>query len=155
MSKLKETDFYYGAVLSTLINQGICPALVESGQDRQIYDFTTDEKEFRLFVKYRSHPIPTKSEDYSSWQFTFSPNDITELKHFLTLDKHLCVGLVCGKEKLGDSEYAVIYKEELGQLFEAGKKSLTISRKTGERYFRISVGGGRENAIQIRCNNLY
>ena len=37
MSILKEADFYYGAVLSTLINRGICPALVESGEDRQIY----------------------------------------------------------------------------------------------------------------------
>ena len=38
MSILKEADFYYGAVLSTLINRGICPALVESG----IVDFTDD-----------------------------------------------------------------------------------------------------------------
>ena len=53
MSILKEADFYYGAVLSTLINRGICPALVESGKDRQIYDFVTNKKEFRLFVKYR------------------------------------------------------------------------------------------------------
>ena len=59
MSILKEADFYYGAVLSTLINRGICPALVESGKDRQIYDFVTNKKEFRLFVKYRSKPINT------------------------------------------------------------------------------------------------
>ena len=45
MSILKEADFYYGAVLSTLINRGICPALVESGEDRQIYDFVTNKKE--------------------------------------------------------------------------------------------------------------
>ena len=43
MSILKEADFYYGAVLSTLINRGICPALVESGEDRQIYDFVTNQ----------------------------------------------------------------------------------------------------------------
>lgn len=155
MSKLKEADFYYGAVLSTLINQGICPALVEGGNDRQIYDFTTDERDFRLFVKYRSKPISTKSEGYYSWQFAFSPNDMKELKEFITLDKHLCLGLVCGNGKLSDSEYAVLHKQELKQLFNAGKESLTISRKTGEKYFRISIGGGRENAIQIRGSNLY
>lgn len=43
MSTLKEADFYYGAVLSTLINKGICPALIEKGKDRQIYSFTTNK----------------------------------------------------------------------------------------------------------------
>lgn len=50
MSILKEADFYYGAVLSTLINRGICPALVESGKDRQIYDFVTNKKESQIAI---------------------------------------------------------------------------------------------------------
>ena len=70
MSILKEADFYYGAVLSTLINRGICPALVESGKDRQIYDFVTNKKEFRLFVKYRSRPINTKHRSIRVGSFT-------------------------------------------------------------------------------------
>ena len=57
MSMLKEADFYYGAILSTLLNHNICPALIEGGTDRQVYDFTTDHKDFRLFVKYRSAPV--------------------------------------------------------------------------------------------------
>ena len=89
MSILKKADFYYGAVLSTLINRGICPALVESGQDRQIYDFTTDKKEFRLFLKYRSQPIKTKDPEYSSWQFNFSADDKKELTCFLSEATHL------------------------------------------------------------------
>lgn len=83
MSILKEADFYYGAVLSTLINRGICPALVESGKDRQIYDFVTNKKEFRLFVKYRSKPINTKTPEYSSWQFHFSDDGKRELTLFM------------------------------------------------------------------------
>lgn len=71
MSILKEADFYYGAVLSTLINRGICPALVESGKDRQIYDFMTNKKEFRLFVKYRSRPLNTKRQSIQVGSFTF------------------------------------------------------------------------------------
>ncbi|MGB4700972.1 MAG: hypothetical protein WBI01_00505 [Syntrophomonadaceae bacterium] len=47
--KFKEADFYYGAVLSLLFNNGIDPALVESSNSRQIYDFTTDNVDFRLF----------------------------------------------------------------------------------------------------------
>ena len=57
MSILKEADFYYGAVLSTLINRGICPALVESGKDRQIYDFVTNKKECAYRLNAAGHKI--------------------------------------------------------------------------------------------------
>lgn len=83
MSILKEADFYYGAVLSTLINPlGFVRLLVESGKDRQIYDFMTNKKEFRLFVKYRSRPLNTKTPEYSSWQFHFSDDDKREIDTF-------------------------------------------------------------------------
>lgn len=155
MSILKEADFYYGAVLSTLINRGICPALVESGKDRQIYDFMTNKKEFRLFVKYRSRPIGTKTPEYSSWQFHFSDDDKHELTMFMSESKHLSVGLVCGESQLNKSQYAVLHREEVIRLFDEQKDSFTISRKTGEKAFRISIGGGRENALQIPSNRLY
>ena len=38
MSKIKVADFYYGAVLSMLFNSKVNPALVESDENRQIYD---------------------------------------------------------------------------------------------------------------------
>lgn len=157
MSILKEVDFYYGAVLSTLINRGICPALVESGKDRQIYDFVTNKKEFRLFVKYRSRPINTKTPEYSSWQFHFSDDDKRELTLFMSDEKHLSVGLVCGEDQLNKSQYqyVVLQREEVIRLFDEQKDSFTISRKTGEKAFRISIGGGRENALQIPSNRLY
>lgn len=155
MSILKEADFYYGAVLSTLINRGICPALVESGKDRQIYDFVTNKKEFRLFVKYRSRAINTKTPEYSSWQFHFSDDDKRELTLFMSDEKHLSVGLVCGEDQLNKSQYAVLHREEVIRLFDEQKDSFTISRKTGEKAFRISIGGGRENALQIPSNRLY
>lgn len=142
-------------VLSTLINRGICPALVESGKDRQIYDFVTNKKEFRLFVKYRSRPINTKTPEYSSWQFHFSDDDKRELTLFMSDEKHLSVGLVCGEDQLNKSQYAVLHREEVIRLFDEQKDSFTISRKTGEKAFRISIGGGRENALQIPSNRLY
>ena len=110
MSKLKEADFYYGAILSTLLNNKICPVLIEGGADRQVYDFTTDHKDFRLFVKYRSVPT-TKAQDYNSWQFVFSDSDITELTEYLKLGLELSVGLVCGQEVLNQSQYAVLHKD--------------------------------------------
>ena len=52
MSRIKVTDFYYGAVLSMLFSHNIKPALIENGSDRQVYDFTTNNAKFTLFVAY-------------------------------------------------------------------------------------------------------
>ena len=100
MAKLLESDFYYGAILSTLLNNGICPMLIEGGTDRQVYDFTTNDKEFRLFAKYRSTPINTKTEGYNSWQFIFSEKDMDEIKAYLNSGKEFSIGLVCGADAL-------------------------------------------------------
>ncbi|MPM28469.1 hypothetical protein SDC9_74995 [bioreactor metagenome] len=155
MSKLKEADFYYGAVLSTLINNGICPMLIEGGNDRQVYEFTTDQGDFRLFLKYRSCASETKRDEYLSWQFTFSTSDIQEIIEYLKQEKSLSLGLICGSEDTGESEYAVLQKDDIQQVFDAQKRSLTISRQKGEKAYRVSMGGGRENALQLKFSRLY
>ena len=155
MAKLVESDFYYGAVLSTLLNNGICPMLIEGGADRQVYDFTTDEKETRLFVKYRSAPIDTKTEGYFSWQFIFSDKDLREIKDYLKSERDFSLGLVCGANKLNQSQYVVLERKVIEELFVQGKTSLTVSRKKNERYFRVAVGGGRDNSIKVKANRIY
>ncbi|MBQ8566949.1 MAG: hypothetical protein IJ445_05135 [Clostridia bacterium] len=155
MAKLLESDFYYGAILSTLLNNGICPMLIEGGTDRQVYDFTTNHKEFRLFAKYRSAPINTKTEGYCSWQFIFSEKDMDEIKAYLNSGKEFSIGLVCGADALNQSQYAVLKRKNIEELIKQGKTSVTLSRKKGERAFRISIGGGRENSLKIKANEIY
>lgn len=155
MAQLKEADFFYGAVLSTLLNNKITPMIIEGGNDRQVYDFTTDSKNFRLFVKYRSNPTETKAADYYSWQFVFTPKDIAELTAYLKMDKEISLGLVCGNPLSGESKYAVLHSEDIRRLFAKSKLSLTISIKKGEHAFRVSIGGGRDNAIKVKSNRLY
>lgn len=155
MAKLREADFYYGSVLSALLNNGIRPMLIEGGTDRQVYDFTTNHENFRLFVKYRSAPIDTKTEDYFSWQFNFSDSDISEITGYLNSGINLSLGLVCGETPLHQSQYAAIPKDVLEELLEQGKTSLTISIRKGEHSFRISVGGGRDNAVKVKANALF
>ncbi len=155
MSKLLESDFYYGAILSTLLNNGICPMLIEGGTDRQVYDFTTNEKDFRMFAKYRSSPIKTKTEGYYSWQFVFSNKDMDEIRKYLTSGKELSIGLVCGTDSLNQSQYAVLKRETIEELINQGKTSVTLSRKKGEHSFRISIGGGREKSLKIKANVIY
>ncbi len=64
------------------------------------------------------------------------------------------LALVCGEEKLYESEYAVLNSEKIKQSFENNKTSITISRVKGEKAFRTSVGGGRSKSIKISTNRL-
>lgn len=155
MAYLKEADFYYGAILSHCFHNGVRPMLIEGSADRQVYDCTTDQGDFKLFTKYRSAPIQSKTEGYNSWQFSFSTDDISELCAFAAEEADLSVGLVCGNSPLNQSEIAFLHKEEISALLEANKESITISRKSGEKKFRISMGGGRENALPIATNRKY
>lgn len=154
MSKIKVADFYYGAVLSMLFNNHINPALVEGDDDRQVYDLTTDTGECRLFIKYRADKQDTKTLDYNSWLFTFTDSDKSEIQRYIEGGYNLLLALVCGVEGLSNSEIAVVDKDQIKQLNSLGKSSITISRKKNERAYRISVGGGRENAMQIKTNRF-
>lgn len=155
MSELKVADFYYGAILSNLINDKLCPVLIENGQGRRIYNCATNSGDFRILAKYRSNPTETKKDDYSSWQFNFSSEELLEFRSCITADRKISVILICGNRDLGKSEYAVLYSEDLQKLLELGKESITISRSKGEKAYRISIGGGRENAHKIPSSRPY
>jgi hypothetical protein len=64
------------------------------------------------------------------------------------------LALVCGIAGLSDSEFALIDKEQVKKLINLDKDSITISRRKHERAYRISIGGGRNNAMQITANRF-
>lgn len=154
MSKIKIADFYYGAVLSMLFNRHINPALVEIDDDRRVYDMTTNQSSFRLYIKHRTIGTQTKTEGYNSWQFVFTQKELDELNDYMHNDYNLLLVLVCGARKLSDTEIAILKRDEIEELMRLEKTSISISRKKGERAFRISVGGGREAAMRIETNRF-
>jgi hypothetical protein len=153
MSKIKVADFYYGAVLSMLFSHNIKPALIENGNDRQVYDFTTNKTKFTLFVKYRSEKVATKKKDYNSWSF-FIANDLDEMNKYLDNEKNPILALVCGSDNLNESELAILDGNDIGVLNYYNKKTISISRKKGEKQFRIAIDGSRENAHLIKTNRF-
>lgn len=157
MSKINLADFYYGAFLSMLFNCGqnrITPVLLENDDNRRVYDLTTNKGEFRLFIKHRTDRQKTKTKDYSSWQFVFSDNELVEIKQYIEEGYSLTLGLVCGVKDLADSEIAVLSLENVKEILALDKKSITISRMKNEKSYRISIGGGRKNAIQVKANSF-
>lgn len=157
MSKIKVADFYYGAALSVLFNNSnskISAALIESDDNRQLYSLITNKSECRLFIKYRSAKIDTKTEGYYSWLFSLTKRDKIEIQNLIDEGHNLVLALVCGISGLSDSELALIDKEQVKELIGMGKDSITISRRKGEHAYRISIGGGRENAMQVAANRF-
>lgn len=154
MSKINIADFYYGAVLSMLFNKHINPALIDSNDDRQVYDFTTDNGDCRLYIKYRADKQNNKTRNYNSWQFTFADSELNEIKAYMQDNYNLSLALVCGVSGLSDSEIAVLDKQQINEILNLNKTSISISRKKNEKAYRISVGGGRENAMQVKANRF-
>jgi hypothetical protein len=154
MSKIKVSDFYYGAVLSMLLSNGVKPVLLESDENRQVYDLATDNGECRLFMKYRRDKQDTKTQDYSSWTFVLTDSDKEEITGYIQEGFNLIVALVCGVADLAESEVAALDRDQIQELIMLDKNSITISRKKNERAYRISIGGGRENAMQVRANRF-
>lgn len=155
MSKVKVADFYYGSVISMLLNNKVVPVLIEENDDRQVYDLTTNTGNFRLFVKYRANKQEVKTKDYKSWFFAFSQADIAEISKYILDEYNLIMALVCGVEGLNDSEVALLNTEQIKNIIVDHKKtSISISRKKNERAYRISIGGGREKSIQVKANQF-
>ncbi len=81
--RVAKEDFYCGAFLSLLLNNGIDPALFDKVDDssRKIYDFDTNKGSFRVYVKTTEAPSSENSYRSSAiWNFPFTDNQIDELK---------------------------------------------------------------------------
>lgn len=120
----------------------------------KLYNLTTDNNECRLFIEYRSDKVETKTGDYNSWAFTLTKRDKSEIKAIIDKGHNLVLALVCGVEELGNSELVLLDKEQVKKLLDLGKESMTVSRKKHEKAYRISIGGGRENAMQVAVNRF-
>ena len=85
MSKLHQYDFFYGAILNTIISQNpdACPTLLEIGEEKSVYKVTTNssEKDMIVFCKYATVK-DNKSDNYKSWTFAFSDTDKDCIKKY-------------------------------------------------------------------------
>ena len=70
MSRLTKLDFYYGALLSTLITNKLRPlVLFEETQNRRIFDITVNDYNCIIFSKHSAKPCKGKEK---RWQFVYN-----------------------------------------------------------------------------------
>ena len=151
--RLTKEDFYCGAFLSMLLNNGIDPALFEKKEDsnRKIYDFDTNKGSFRVYVK--SSETPYSESDYkssSTWNFPLTENQIDELKNIRDNSRQLYFVFICGREKLNHSRIAVI---PCNILFQCVDLDVKVRITKGSRY--LEVYGSTNEPIKVKLADIY
>ncbi|WP_139492168.1 hypothetical protein [Brevibacillus dissolubilis] len=166
MGALRKADYYYGALLSVLINSGLVPALFEKDNEkRQIYKITTNKDNYIIYSKYHTSPTGTKN---FSWAFTFTEAEIEEIKELKKHSGKVVFALICSQKQLNDynQEIAIVSWDEFIQCVQINKQEykgsprLSVRLMKGSHYLRIygsgraDMLGNQDNTIKIERNRL-
>lgn len=156
MSKLHQYDFYYGAILNTIISQNpdACPTLLEIGEEKSVYKVTTNssEKDIIVFCKYATVK-DNKSDNYKSWTFAFSDTDKDCIKKYHDKKYPVLIFFLCKEQNLYHSEIVICtYNEFIGVSY---KKGITIGKEKNKKYFLLyTENRGRKDATHIKSNRI-
>lgn len=164
-------DFYCGAFLSFLLNNGIKPALFEESKDnnRKIYDFATDKGDFRVYVKYSEKPASeSTNRETSIWNFPFTDKQLKEIKMLHQPNREIHFVFICGvgiedlnKTKIAVIPYEVIYKcIDVDRQGPYRAQSIKVKYAKGARNFcvygtnRSDKMGKEDHTIKVSAKNI-
>ena len=156
MAKLHQYDFYYGAILNTIISQNpdACPTLLEIGEEKSVYKVTTNssEKDIIIFCKYATVKN-NKSDNYKSWTFAFSDTDKDCIKKYHDKKYPVLISFLCKEQNLYYSEIVICtYNEFINVSY---KKGITIGKEKNKKYFLLyTENRGRKDATHIKSNRI-
>jgi len=153
---LNKNYFYYGALLSKLINSGFAPAIMEKEmEDARLYLITNDHGDYSIYTKYISTTDANRKKE-KRWVFLFSANEITYLKE--RINEQPIIALICGENNLRGSKIAFLsfsqFKECIGREYQTPNRNVSVKHLKGSKYFNIYGTGldGIEDYIRIRSN---
>ncbi len=153
-----KADFYYGAFLSVLINNGINPAIVELGDKRNIYELTTDNGAYKVYTKY---VVNSKPKD-KLWNVIITEKESDEISRFMDINDNVLFVVICAHKQLinNNTEIAILKTDELKACIDLDcniNKNFRLSIRKKKHSPYLSVYGthradkvdGRDNAIKI------
>lgn len=169
--RLTREDFYCGAFLSYLLNNGIVPALFDDKSDltRKVYDFTTDKGDFRVYVKCSERPSSKSDNKNSSlWSFPFTEKQVDEIRSINDNSRQLYFAFVCAKTELNQSRIAVVPAEIVLQCIDVTRtrkykqQSVKIRLAKGEWNFSVygtarddkNKATGQDTSFKVRVKNI-
>ncbi|MFC0297477.1 hypothetical protein [Geobacillus jurassicus] len=169
MTTIRKADYYYGALLSALVNGGLAPALFEKESDnRQIYEVTTNKASYIIYTKYNTNPFGSK--DFT-WSFVFGDNEISEISKIHlenSKEKEIIFAFICAQKQPSDSNQiiAIVRWDEFLECVDLqkaqvrGTPRLSIKAVKGSHKLRLygskraDVLDGKDNTIRIERNRL-
>lgn len=156
MPKLKEYDFYYGAVLNMIFryNKDAMTSIVETTDYKQTYRLTTNKskQDFIILIKKASVNQRIKNNDYKSWQFKLTPTDKKCIEEYYNLHFPIFIFFVCLSDNLNDSEILIANYEEIKNVID--KNGINIGVRNNENCFTLFVDKSRSNAMRIPRNRI-
>lgn len=154
MGVLNKADFYYGALLSELINSGFAPAIFEKGDIRRIYSLSNDHGDFVIYAKYASNTSSQNSHTIR-WQFSFTDDELDRIRSFYKSPKQHYFAFICGVNELKGSEIAILPLAETMECLGLGHHKpplrITIKSAKGKRGLGV-YGTGRADKIDGKPN---
>lgn len=146
---LKQQHFYYGAILSAIIenNPDASVAMLQRNDEhRGIFTIETNtSQKCCIFFKQALQ----KKKETKVWQFLFSDDDVDILKIYYNEKIPTFIYLLCRTSELKNSEIAVL---KLDEFLNLNKESITI--KPNHHNFDISRGKSPSNDFSIARNRI-
>ncbi len=159
MSYVYKTDFYYGALLSVLINRGLNPYIVDSSDSRKIFKLTTDSGDSQIFTKYVTSPSEGKNGAKTLWNFTMTANELEEINDKLSEGIRMRFAFVCGQKniKTNNCEVLLLTPDELEKCIDLNKQNegqrVSIQRIKGAHSLSV-YGSKRKRKVNDADNTL-
>lgn len=157
MGKLKQWYFYYGAILTAILekNPDVSPKLIVNEESKQVYNIETKESdaEYIIYFKYASCKKDTNSV-YNSWVFNFTDDDKDRLRKYYNDGKPVFIYLLCLKANLQNSEIVVLKYDEYIQI--KNKSAITIGVEPNKKTFYLFSGASkaRDDAFLVKRNRI-
>lgn len=157
MGKLKQWYFYYGAILTAILekNPDVSPKLIVNEESKQVYNIETKESdaEYIIYFKYASCKKDTYSA-YNSWVFNFTDDDKDRLRKYYNDGKPVFIYLLCLKANLQNSEIVVLKYDEYIQI--KNKSAITIGVEQNKKtvYLFSGASKAREDAFLVKRNRI-
>ncbi|PPA69322.1 hypothetical protein [Jeotgalibacillus proteolyticus] len=146
---ISKVDFYFGALLSQLVNRGFSPVMKESGHDRRIYALENETGSYLIYAKYSFTPRPKR--DSKIWTFSFYDSELEKTLRQQNGSRYL-FAFICGEEDLANSEIILLTESEVTECISSPlstSKWLTIEMADRKRSLII-----RGNAHTKRTQSL-
>lgn len=149
--KLKQQHFYYGAILSALIEYNPDASMVmlqKEVDNRGIYQIETNTNQ-GCYV-YFKHAFEKKNVN-NSWLFSFTKSDISQLQDYYEQKIPTFVYLLCAKPDLKGSEIAIL---KLDEFLHLNRTSITVKTPKNSHSFRVARDKSPINDYEFPRNRI-